>query len=64
MSKTSNSSEDNINNQLNRINLKFVEMEKENNELKKMIKEKIIGFEDVKNSIINVQKEINKIKKK
>ncbi len=63
MSKTSNSSEDNINNQLNRINLKFVEMEKENNELKKMIKEKIIGFEDVKNSIINVQKEINKIKK-
>jgi hypothetical protein len=63
MSKTSNSSEDNINNQINRINLKFVEMEKENNELKKMIKEKIIGFEDVKNSIINVQKEINKIKK-
>ncbi len=40
MSKTSNSSEDNINNQLNRINLKFVEMEKENNELKKNDKRK------------------------
>ena len=62
ISKNRNYSDDNLFNQLNQINLKFVEIEKENKELKNLIKEKISGFEDVKNSIKNVQDEINKIK--
>ena len=55
-------SEENYSNQFNQINLKFEEIEKENNLLKNLINEKITGFEDVKNSILNVQNEINKIK--
>ena len=55
-------SEENYSNQFNQINLKFEEIEKENNLLKNLIKEKITGFEDVKNSILNVQNEIKKIK--
>jgi hypothetical protein len=62
ISKNRNYSDDNLFNQLNQINLKFVEIEKENKEIKNLIKEKISGFEDVKNSIKNVQDEINKIK--
>ena len=62
ISKNRNYSDENLFNQLTQINLNFVEIQKENQELKNLIKEKIIGFEDVKNSIKNVQDEINKIK--
>ena len=59
---TSNNDMINIEDKINILNNKFNKIEEENINLKNVISEKYIAFEDMKNSLKNFQEEIDKLK--